>query len=131
MIAFIPRREKRSGSIGVHLTVFPFCISLVNRNWFFRNRGDNPPFLESRKPLSPEGMCFSTPDVVQLIFLLVSKPRTKLRFQFVTGNPPNFFCRLPLSCGWMDRWVGGWTENQKCPSIFFSLKYVTNLLYYS
>ena len=33
---FIPRREERSGPNGVHLTVFPFYMSVVKRNWGFK-----------------------------------------------------------------------------------------------
>ena len=48
---FIPRREKRSGSNGVHLTVFPFYMSLVNRNWGSKNTMEYPCFFDTRKPL--------------------------------------------------------------------------------
>ena len=58
---FIPRREVRTHSPdGVHLTVFPIYMPLVNENWGFKNTNVNRPFSKCRKPLSPEGRCERT-----------------------------------------------------------------------
>ena len=49
---FIPRREVRTHSPdGVHLTVFPIYMPLVNENWGFKNTNVNRPFSKYRKPL--------------------------------------------------------------------------------
>ena len=63
----IPRREVQTQSPdGFNMMVFPSYMSLVNENWSFLNTNVIRPFSK-RKPLSPEGMCLSTPAGVQLI----------------------------------------------------------------
>ena len=64
----IPRRDKRSCVIRVHLTVFTFYISFVNRSFVFKNTCDHPPFLNSRKPFSSEGKRESTSNGIKLVF---------------------------------------------------------------
>ena len=73
--------------------------------------------------LSPEGNRESSDregplDSLSILYVFDEQ---KLRFQFVTENPPFCRSRKPLLSGWVDGWMG---DDQQFPSISLIFKYI-------